>query len=93
MMTRTDLRTTSQLQNSNSSFIPNQSGCVLTHLQPNWLCLSNQSSKSLLRLSWAITINQYASNLIIGFRPNRLNSLSMIVLTSSALSGVVMIES
>ena len=41
----------------------------------------------------AITTNQYASNLIIGFKPNLLNSLTMIALTSSALSGVVMIES
>ena len=41
----------------------------------------------------SITINQYASNLVIGLKPNRLNSLSMIALTVSALSGVVMIES
>ena len=42
---------------------------------------------------WAIGTNQYASNLIIGFSPNRWNSLTMIILTTSALSGVVMIES
>ena len=41
----------------------------------------------------AITTNQYASNLIIGFSPNRWNSLIMIARTSSALSEVVMIES
>ena len=49
--------------------------------------------KIVLAAHQAITINQYTSSLIIGFNPNRWNSLTMIALTSSALSGVVMIES
>ena len=38
-------------------------------------------------------MNQYGSNLMVGFSPNLWNSLTMIVLTSSAFSVVVMIES
>jgi hypothetical protein len=42
---------------------------------------------------WELPMTQYASSLMVGFSPNLWNSLSMIVLTSSALSGVVMMES
>jgi len=42
---------------------------------------------------WGHPTNRYASDLIIGFSPNRWNCLTMIARTSSALSGVVMIES
>ena len=74
-------------------FISNQPGCVLTHLESKWLLLVQPVVQIALAGHWAITTNQYASSLIIGFSPNRWNSLTMIILTTSALSGVVMIES
>ena len=76
-----------------SCFIPDQPGCVLTHPETKWLLLVQPVAKIAPAAHWAITTNQYASNLIIGFSPNLWNSLTMIILTTSALSGVVMIES
>ena len=85
--------TTTFIDLPKSCFIPDQPQCDLTHLETKWLCWSNQSYKSLQRLTGQIQLNHYASNLIIGFSPNRWNSLTMIILTTSALSGVVRIES
>ena len=76
-----------------SCFIPDQPRCDLTHLETKWLLLVQPVVEIAPAAHWAITTNQYASSLIIGFSPNRWNSLTMIVLTTSALSGVVMIES
>ena len=39
--------TTTFIDLPKSCFIPDQPGCVLTHLESKWLCWSNQSSKSL----------------------------------------------